>query len=291
MMKLIWITALAVLVFALPLSAASWKVGTDGNTTGEVLGAAIDNTEPGDTLLVYPGTYLGLGLTLQKDLVIIGVEGAEKTILDAEGLSHILWLRGTTEKTVIEGFTFTGGMNRYNGAAISLTRQASATIRNNIFTKNQANFGGAIFMDPQSNPIIEHNLFTENISKTWGGAIYSQMGYPQIHYNTFIGNNAEIAGSAVGFHDSYPTLSHNLFADNLGVSTAFVKTPRCKATFDCNAFWNDAGEAIGFGEGVERKGDPSMQTADPLFAERNLYSLTDKSPYGKNGKCASVGWK
>lgn len=282
---------LALLVPAQALFAAPWKVGADGNADITMLKATIHEAENGDTILVYPGTYKGLRVAINKTLVILGVNGPEETILDGQGADFAFWISVAGASSHIEGFTFLKCTSAKLGGAINLVNGGSPTIRNNIFRGCEALFGGAIYCSPQTNPIIENNLFVDNISGSWGGAIYSQVGGPVIRNNTFIHNNAENGGGALAFHDAYPKISNNIFADGLSPSTVFLKTSRCKAEFQCNAFWNDHGKPIGFGEGVKASGDPSMLTADPLFLNSELYLLSDKSPYGKNGKCGRLGWR
>ncbi|HYC37951.1 MAG TPA: DUF4214 domain-containing protein [Usitatibacter sp.] len=191
---------------------------------------------PGDSVNVAPGTYnVALGevfpITVKSGVQLKSTGNASNTTIDATGatpMQGILDIAGNAHSgTLIEGFTFMGGMNlgsfggNANGGAITLNTGGSPTIRNNVFLANEARgyagsdptfvsggqaYGGAIYA--QGSPNIVNNIFRSNIARGGtgrsvfgvagsgagggsgqGGAIYI-VGAGTIVNNTFYGNQA-----------------------------------------------------------------------------------------------------
>ncbi len=281
----------ALLVSTQAIHATPWKVGADGNTNGAALRAAIAEAESGDTIYIYPGTYHHIRIILSKSLFLIGVKGPEVTILDGRGEDFGLWISKPGSKSHIEGLTFLNCLAVKHGGAINLVTGGDLTIRNNIFKGCSGLIGGAIYSPPRSNPLIENCLFVDNRADLWGGAIYSQVGNAVIRNNTFIHNSAGEHGGSLGFHDAAPKISNNIFYNDPSPSTIFFKTAACKPEHHCNAYWNDSGELIAYGDPVKDKGDLSMFKGDPLFSDSEFYTLSDQSPYLNEGKCGKFGWR
>lgn len=149
---------IAVLIFALPVSAVIINVPDDYPTIQEGIDACLD----GDTVMVAGGIYSGPGnreiSTAGKAIVVMGGEGAISTIIDGEG-TYIGFDIANQEQstTVIQGFTIR------NVASGILCDHTSPTIRANII-KNFIYHGiylGAISGDPPVFPVIEDCIFTQ----------------------------------------------------------------------------------------------------------------------------------
>ncbi|MCX6832929.1 MAG: right-handed parallel beta-helix repeat-containing protein [candidate division Zixibacteria bacterium] len=109
-----------------PPSSLTWHVAIDGSDlTGNGTSAypfatiqrGIDISEDGDTVLVAPGTYSGIGNrnlhTNGKRIAVKSTEGSDSTILDCEGDSSAFRITFSEDdtSTVIEGFTITNAIN------------------------------------------------------------------------------------------------------------------------------------------------------------------------------------
>ena len=137
---------------------------------------AIDNANPNDDILVYPGTYYE-NVIVNKSVNIVGTGAGEKTI-DANGLDHGIWT--DRSQVAISGFTIINTTNGHAGIFISQDRNlvtiSNCTINNcshgidvisadnlafrdNIITDNT--FYGLRLRD-SSNTIVERNRFSNN---------------------------------------------------------------------------------------------------------------------------------
>ncbi|MBN1827515.1 MAG: right-handed parallel beta-helix repeat-containing protein [Candidatus Eisenbacteria bacterium] len=281
---------LALFCSAPPSSAVTHHVGQDGVARGYELNETIYGSADGDTILVYPGTYVGAYIyAASKDLVIRSVEGPEKTILDGDKALMVAWFLHVTDKTVLEGFTIRNGYDpRFSGG---IRCGGDAIIRNNIIEGCQSGWGGGVYVAPQKKPTIEGNLFRNNISTTAGGGIYAQFSRPVIRNNTFVGNNAEIGGDDIALYGTSAVVENNLFTGNKGLSSIYLKGDKNEITLDCNAFWNIKGQWIAGEKGAVIPEDGNRKTADPGFADTQSYSLGASSPYGKSCSCGPIGWR
>lgn len=71
---------------------------------------AINASGTGDTVLVHDGTYNESLDSMGKAITVRSENGPLTTIVDASGLGRgmSIW-QGEDERTVVQGFTFTGG--------------------------------------------------------------------------------------------------------------------------------------------------------------------------------------
>ena len=101
------VLACALSVAAQPVGAAVITVDVEGGAQFTTILPAIANAAEGDTILVAPGTYTGLGnhdLDFQgKNLVLTSSHGAEQTIIDLDGEGGIVLENGESMLTVIAG--------------------------------------------------------------------------------------------------------------------------------------------------------------------------------------------
>jgi len=141
--------------------------------------AAIDTAASGDTVAVGPGTYHERLSITGKNLVLIGTNGAENTLLSGATLwgdgRSILTMADTDFSTVITGLSFedNGGDSARStmGGGIHLDGDNAPQIISNVFRRNFAEYGGAICWNGNgAGPRIQNNLFLENTAY-WGGAI------------------------------------------------------------------------------------------------------------------------
>ena len=160
-----WISVVLAAYWWAPTSADARTIGVPSDHS--TLQAGIDAASVGDTVLVAPGTYTGLGNKNLDfggtDLVLLSEAGAEATVIDCEGEGRgLLFQSGETRAAVLDGFTIThGGPGApwpAHGGGIACY-QASPTITHCIVSKNNHPgwFGGGGGMTVmESSALVTH---------------------------------------------------------------------------------------------------------------------------------------
>lgn len=157
MQRRVWTTMLVSLVTqSLPLSAfaAIWRIEPDGTGDAATIQAGIDLAVAGDTILLAPGVFTGVGNKdvsfAGKDVHVTSEAGAASTIVDCEGTGRAFALfQGESSAATIADLTIQGGNPGQAGGAI-FCASASPTITECVFLGNQGAGGntaggGAIF--------------------------------------------------------------------------------------------------------------------------------------------------
>jgi predicted outer membrane repeat protein len=199
------------------------------------IGAAINASSEGDTILVAPGVYAGDG---NRDLDFEGVNvvlrassARDSTVIDCGGEGRAFHFHsGESAASVVEGFIIKngsaaqGGAIRCEGASPTINgvtfrsnttsreggalffRESSSTLTDVAFTGNSiegANVrnGGAIHCD-RSSIVIEGAAFRDNVSGGSGGAIAAIFSTLTLSDASFVGNTASSAGGAIYLGDA-----------------------------------------------------------------------------------------
>lgn len=149
---------IGVLVSTLPASATIINIPDDYPTIQEGINASVD----GDTVMVAPGIYTGIGnreiSTAGKAIVVMGKEGAINTIIDGEGLyTGFIIANEEQSATVIRGFTI---RNVTSGIFCNRTYP---TVSSNIFENflSQGVHVEGYLSDPLIAPVIEDCIFSQ----------------------------------------------------------------------------------------------------------------------------------
>jgi len=164
---------------------------------------AIDAASPGDTVLVEAGYYVENLDFLGKSIVLRSESGPETTTIDGRNAddSVIKIMNGEDTRTIVEGFTITGGRgyaNPKSGGGIFML-ESSCTIRNNVFVANETKGPSAP---------------TEN---GWGAGVYcgENQGYVLIEANVFKRNSAGRNGGGIGIRGKVSgCVRYNRFIEN-----------------------------------------------------------------------------
>ena len=162
----------------------------------------------GDTVLVAPGTYTGVGnrsvAFTGVNIVLMSDAGAAVTIIDCEGLDRgFSVFSGEDSTSVIRGFTVENGGGGSLGGGIYVTHSA-AIVEDCIIRNCTASNGGGIWYGySPTRGIIRNCVVYGNTSNYRGGGILCTHGYspdyvPVIVRNCVVYDNEESVGNVYG---------------------------------------------------------------------------------------------
>ncbi len=199
------------LLLAVPCAADIIIVDDDWPYDFNNIQAAIDDSNDGDFIIVFPGRYTGPGnynidfkgkaVTVQSvaptDPYIVG-----ETIIDCNGLGRgFNFTSDEDANSVLAGLTIINGFESYGGAIYC--KNSSPTITYCNITGSSASEGAAIFCSGGS-PSITNCSITGNSAEDDGGGIYCQdYSGPTIAGCIISGNSASNGGGIYFSYDSY----------------------------------------------------------------------------------------
>ena len=214
-------------VFMQPVFAHTWHVLEDGSGDAPTVQAGIDSTASGDTVLVSPGVYIESIHFPGREIVLISAMGSMvTTIRGRQGSSVVTFSSGERRKTILEGFSITGGSwgitindseptiqsnvifengslrGRGGGITCSGTDETliwSPFIANNRIHGNRAVYeGGGIAILGNMAPVIESNEILENAcGERGGGIVFYGDGGALIQRNHIARNEAGFRGGGI----------------------------------------------------------------------------------------------
>ena len=153
----------------LPASAADLTVGRGG--TYPTIHQAVSAANPGDTIIVAPGTYVE-NVLVNKPLTIRSSQGAPLTTIQAAVPGKDVFLLTGTDIRV-NGFTIVGQMG---GSGVKLDHASQCVVTNNLVygnvrgvylysttrsevsNNNVSNNGYGVYLDGSSNNTVSNNV-------------------------------------------------------------------------------------------------------------------------------------
>lgn len=257
---------------------------------------AVDAASDGQTIYVCPGTY-NERPDIEKDVSLISLEGADNTVIDANGTGdgNVVYIAGSV---TINGFTITGAHADYScfyGGGIKIAGKSGQTvnypiIENNKIISNTACKVGGIYLSGfdsstgdhvDNTAIIRNNIIADNLAHTTnaGGMMIScdSMIDSVIENNVFAGNESvsgsggiELTGSSCSV-----TVKNNILYDNVSSGSQNAISDY-SGTADIS--YNDS-----YGNTVNYSGGTGNITSDPLFVDETDYQLDTSSPCENTG--------
>ncbi len=162
---------------------------------------AVNAAETGDEIVVSNGVYAG-GVSVNKPLTLLGVNGPQFTIINGGGANQCVYLGSGAS---LSGFTLTNGV-AYQGGGVYCA--PSAVVSNCTIIGNSASYGGGV----------------------GGGTPYTD-SHGGIFYNcTITGNSAYVGGGADRATFYNCTFTGNSASYGGGFGTARCTTARSPAT-------------------------------------------------------------
>lgn len=214
------ILILTSLFLAIPCEAEIFIVDDDGPADFNNIQAAIDDSNDGDVIVVFPGTYTGAGnrdIDFGGRAVTVTSVAPEDpyivaaTVIDCNGTEEdphrgFCFQNGEDENSVLAGLTITngfatGGMYSGGGGGIACNG-SSPTISHCRIVGNTGEHasGGGIWFGQNSQAVIENCEISGN--GTWGegfgGGICCSESSPTIANCTITGNSSQGYGSGGG---------------------------------------------------------------------------------------------
>lgn len=180
-----------------PAPSPDIVVAQDGSGDYEEIMAAINAADPGDVILVKPGTYEE-EVTIDKDRITLLGSGPDKTVIDADGEYAALSLSG--DGCHIEGFEMTGGES--HGVYV---KDGHHTIRRCLVRGNDDRGIYLSSMFGDGSAVIEFCTIVDNDVS----GIYSIKDHPktQIRYCIIAGNGR---GIVLDQNDGMMTIEYNV---------------------------------------------------------------------------------
>ena len=251
---------------------------------------AIDVAEAGDTIEVGPGTWREAIDLRGKSVLLLGKDGATKTIIDGTGKGDSVVRCVTNEGpgTVIQGLTLTGGTGHagLHGKNLSLgggmlALGASPTLRDCIIVNNSATGnGGGVYCGTGadvrfekcvfkgnsaekgggvlcvgSKPVFDRCLFEKNTARYSGGGLYAARGSdPTVRSSRFEMNRAAYNGGGICTLDAAGEVLDTVFERNRAVTSGGAIYSGWRATLSASACrFNDPGDTVVGGTSLTRR--------------------------------------
>lgn len=211
---------------------------------------ALDLCAPGDTILVYPGTYVE-NIRLNKRGIVLGslflttgdpsyING---TIIDGGAGGSVISISNGDTATTIKGFTLTNGKADEGGGIYCF--DSSPTLSDLRLMHNSSGMGGGLSASSSKFRLV-NTVIADNESSDFGGGVFVSDSSPVLSDVVVKDNHAGGSGGGCIFYSSGPRLENVTVRGNTacynggGIALHFSS-----AVFDsirrCNIYMNHAG--------------------------------------------------
>jgi len=216
------------LLLTVPCPGRIIIVDDDGWADFTTVQAAIDDSNDGDIIVLFPGIYTGAGnrnIDFKGKAITVRSVWPEDdyivaaTVIDCEHAGRgFLFHQGEDKDSVLDGITVVNGRADY-GAAIVFGGDepigaAAPTVSNCTFTGNTATNRGGAFYCLKGNPEVTNCTIAGNSAATEGGGIYCcPYSSPNIN-NCTITRNTAVRGGGIYCYKGGPTITQCTITGN-----------------------------------------------------------------------------
>ena len=185
-----------------------------GDPTSPSIGAAIATAADGAIIYVCSGVYAERLTISGKQLDLIGIDGADATVIDGGGSGPVITIEGGADVT-LSGITFQNGVAPEGGAL--LCDRSRVQITGSAFRNSRATeYGGGVALLDCTGALVG-NLMRDNEAGKRGGGLYHQSD-ASVTGNMIVGNRAGWTGGGVHVVGHQPTFDVNTIAENSAVN-------------------------------------------------------------------------
>ena len=156
-MKTSMLTTLLLITLTV-INAATLSVALDGSQAYSSIQAAIEASNSGDTVLVYPGRYLENIDYIGKSITVCSLEAStndttyiSSTIIDGNQSGSCVAFRNSEQNATLRGFTITNGIGYEifdgwrRGGGVLMIQVGQINLSNCAIINNKAGIGGGIY--------------------------------------------------------------------------------------------------------------------------------------------------
>lgn len=235
----------------------------------------IQIAQPGDTVLICPGTYYE-NLSIGKDIVVGSyylttgdTSYISQTVIDANHSSSVVYFAGSVPTTAtLAGLTLQHGDNS-SGGGLYLDIGASPLLDHLVVKSNHADEGGGMYMDMMAAPTLRNIHITRNQANS-GGGLYSNRAFPLLSNVTVSENSSHYDGGGlyIGMPGSSVPMQPTVGA---------IPISRDTATLDGVTVRNNSAR-FGSGGGIYLYGnslDGMPETSEEIFSEQYGIAITN----------------
>lgn len=189
---------------------------TDENAPCQTIAYAVTQAISGDALFLSSGTFNEAGITVDKDLSIIG-QSSSLTIVDGNDNDSVFIVQNSIA-AIFCSLTITDGLSTSSnrGGGIRLGSGSEVKVINSVISESQASLGGGVGgfaqrLDVINSTIINNQALVENL----GGGIYN-IGLTNV-VNSSISDNSATNGAGI-FTGGPTNISNSIITSNMAVS-------------------------------------------------------------------------
>ena len=263
------------------IRGANTNSGLSEQTPFNTIQHAIDASDHGDTVVVLPGLYVGVGnINLDYGGRLITVrssDGPAHTIIDCQGLGRgIVFQSGEDPTAVFEGFTITHG-NADRGGAV-YCNGSSPTIKGCDIVANVGHSGGGIYCHDNAHAVITGCRLLNNTG-TYNGGIRVVRSDVRVTHCVIAHNSSTEGGAGIrcDYGPGRPEFTHCTIANNIsaGYGGGFWAGFGAQPTLSHCLVWGNASGQQGQDMAVSSESIVTVTFSDVLGGRTAIYPVGD----------------
>ncbi len=245
-----------------------WSGGGDTETIQE----AVDAAASGDVVCVLSGSYTENLVLDAGELSLVGLAGAEETIIDGGGSGSALVFQYGDSSTV-QGFTLTGGAGTLfdpdNDGALDacgggvFVDASTASLVDVIITGNAADDGGGLYVNNAS-LLLSDSQVSDNQAGRYGGGVRLRHAEDVQLESVQVSTNTSVTGGGFSLYDSELVLIDGTISANLAESNGGGLYVGTDSTVELSAGSITGNSAGALGGGIRAYGSQLIAAATDI---------------------------